>query len=137
MIMPKMPGMDFEFSFGSPWGDLELASLNADLGEYFGTRDGVLVVRAPADSGLPLKGGDVILSIGGRKPTSPTHAMRILRSYDEGETVSVEIMRKQKRMTLAWKVPAREERSFKRRHEREEQSQFRWLRPHRQRVQGV
>jgi len=84
-----------------------------------------------------LKGGDVILSIGGRKPTSPTHAMRILRSYDEGETVSVEIMRKQKRMTLAWKVPAREERSFKRRHEREEQSQFRWLRPHRQRVQGV
>src|SRR2546422_1922424 len=32
MIMPKMPGMDFEFSFGSPWGDLELASLNADLG---------------------------------------------------------------------------------------------------------
>src|SRR5437867_10716284 len=32
MIMPKMPGMDFEFSFGSPWGDLELASLNADQG---------------------------------------------------------------------------------------------------------
>src|SRR5207247_7007871 len=135
--MHKMPGRDFEFSFGSPWGDLERASLNADLGEYFGTRDGVLVVRAPADSGLPLKGGDVILSIGGRKPTSPTHAMRILRSYDEGETVSVEIMRKQKRMTLAWKVPARQERSFKRPHERAGQSQRRRHRPHRQRVHGA
>ena len=137
MVMPKMPGMDFEFSFGSPWGDLELASLNTDLGEYFGTKEGVLVVRAPADSDLPLKSGDVILSIGGRKPTSPTHAMRILRSYDEGETVSVEIMRKQKRMTLAWKVPAREERSFKRHREREEQSRFRWLHQHRQGVQRV
>ena len=137
--MPGMPGMDFEFSFGSPWGDLELVSLNADLGEYFGTKDGVLVVRAPADTSLPLKGGDVILSIGGRKPTSPTHAMRILRSYDEGETVSVELMRKQKRMTLAWKVPAREERSFKRprAREREEQSELHRLQVRHQRVQRV
>src|SRR5881296_3296407 len=121
-----MLGMDRFEMFGSPWGDLELVSLNSDLGEYFGTKDGVLVVKAPADSTLPLKGGDVILSIGGRKPTSPTHAMRILRSYDEGETVSVELMRKQKRMTLAWKVPAREERSFKRprAREREEQSEL-------------
>jgi S1-C subfamily serine protease len=130
MAMPHMPDMNVELAFGSPWGDLELVSLNADLGEYFGTKDGVLVVKAPADSGLPLKSGDVILSVGGRKPTSPSHAMRILRSYDEGETVSVEILRKQKRMTLAWKVPAREEHWFKGRHEREEQSKFRWIHPH-------
>jgi len=71
--------------------------------------EGLLVVKAPADSSLPLKSGDVILSIGGRKPTTVEHAMRILRSYDAGETVSIEIMRKQKRMTLAWKVPDRED----------------------------
>src|SRR5438128_11137096 len=32
MVMPKLPGkpgMDFEFSFGSPWSDLALVSLNA------------------------------------------------------------------------------------------------------------
>jgi len=91
--------------FGDAWCDLDLVTMNADLGDYFGTKDGVLVIRAPADSGLPLKSGDVILSIGGRKPTSPAHAMRILRSYDAGESVSIEIMRHQKRQTLSWTVP--------------------------------
>jgi len=130
MVMPPMPAMpdmsDMHFDFfESPWGDLRLVGLNSDLGEYFGTKEGVLVVKAPADSTLPLRGGDVILAIGGRKPSSPEHAMRILRSYDKGETVSIEIMRKQKRLTVAWKVPPREDRSFRRhpgREEHEEQS---------------
>jgi S1-C subfamily serine protease len=100
-------------------------SLNPDLGEYFGTKEGVLVVKASADSSLPLKSGDVITSIGGRKPASPEHAMRILRSYEKGETVSLEIMRKQKRMTVAWKVPSREDRMFRRQEGREEQSEWR------------
>ena len=137
MVMPRMPEMNFEF-FESPWGDLRFVSLNPDLGEYFGTKEGVLVVKAPGDSSLPLKGGDVILSIGGRKPASPEHAMRILRSYERGETVSIEIMRKQKRMAVAWKVPSREDRSFQRHEEREEQSGWRRLRlrrhPHLQRA---
>jgi len=122
--MPRMPEMNFEF-FGSPWGDLEVVSLNPDLGEYFGTKEGVLVVKAPADSSLPLKGGDVILSIGGRKPTSPSHAMRILRSYEPGETVALDIMRKQKRVTLNWKVPEREGRRLRHGPEHEDQSEFR------------
>src|SRR5207244_7715981 len=100
------------------WGDLKLVSLNSDLGEYFGTKEGILVVKAPVDSSLPLKSGDVIMSIGGRKPSSPEHAMRILRSYDKGETVSIEILRKQKRLTVAWKVPSRDDRSFRVREER-------------------
>jgi len=124
MAMPRMPEMNFEF-FGSPWGDLEVVSLNPDLGEYFGTKEGVLVVKAPADSSLPLKGGDVILSIGGRKPTSPSHAMRILRSYEPGETVALDIMRKQKRVTLNWKVPEREGRRLRHGPEHEDQSEFR------------
>lgn len=98
-------GPGFSFTMGDAWGGIELVSLNPDLGEYFGTREGVLVVRASEDSTLPLKGGDVILAIGGRKPTSPMHAMRILRSYDTGETMSIEVLRKQKRTTLSWKVP--------------------------------
>src|SRR5207244_9109550 len=97
---------------GSPWGELELVSLNPDLGEYVRAKDGVLVVKAPADSTLPLQGGQVITSIGGRKPANPSHAMRILRSYEKGESVSIEILRKQKRMTLSWRVPARENRMF-------------------------
>jgi S1-C subfamily serine protease len=121
----------FGWSSGSPWGGIELVSLNPDLGEYFGTREGVLVVRAPADSALALKGGDVILAIGGRKPTSPEHAMRILRSYDSGETVTIDVQRKQRRTTLTWKVPEERDRVFRMsptppaRRQREEPSRYR------------
>jgi len=95
----------FGFCFGDAWCDLDLVTLSPELGEYFGTREGILVVRSASDSSLPLKGGDVIVSIGSRKPTSPAHAMRILRSYDEGETVSIEIMRHERRQTITWTVP--------------------------------
>jgi S1-C subfamily serine protease len=130
--------MRFDF-FVSPWGDLKLVSLNPDLGEYFGTKEGLLVVKAPADSSLPLKGGDVIISIGGRKPSSPEQAMRILRSYDKGETVSIEILRKQKRLTVAWRVPSRDDRVRVReeRHERDEQSAWRRMARHRPHLQRV
>ncbi len=130
----KMDG--FSFCYGDSWCDLDLVSLNPDLGSYFGATDGVLVVKSSADSALPLKGGDVILTIGGRKPTSPSHAMRILRSYDVGETVSIDVMRKQKRVTVSWKVPENnDERSFMRsrertpRPERQEQSRYKVMRP--------
>lgn len=107
--MARTPEMNWEgnvsLCFGDSWCSLELVTLNSDLGEYFGTKDGVLVVRAPNDSTLPVKGGDVIVAIGGRKPTSPSHAMRILRSYEAGETVQIDVMRHQKRVTLSWTVP--------------------------------
>jgi S1-C subfamily serine protease len=117
MLERSMPHMEmgpgnFKMFMGAPWGGIELVSLNADLGEYFGTRDGVLVVKAGGDSTLPLKGGDVILAIGGRKPSSPEHAMRILSSYDPGETVTIDVQRKQKRTALSWKVPEDEPQRF-------------------------
>src|SRR3989454_8898441 len=89
IAMAPMLGMD-HFEFGSPWGDLELVSLNADLGEYFGTKEGVLVVKAPADSSLPLKGGDVITSIGGREPAKPSLASRRRRARGKGATAAVQ-----------------------------------------------
>ncbi len=99
------PGSGIAFCFGDAWCDMELVNLNPDLGEYFGTKDGILVIKAPTDSSLPLKSGDVILSIGGRRPTSSAHAMRILGSYEPGETVPLEVMRKQRRTTITWHVP--------------------------------
>ncbi len=127
-LMPEMhmgPGNDFEFAFGSPWGGIELVELNPDLGDYFGTREGVLVVSAPEDSTLALKGGDVIVSIGGRKPTSPMQAMRILRSYEPGESVTLDVLRKQKHVTVTWKVPEKERRFFRTPRMHEEPSWFR------------
>ena len=106
------------FCFGDAWCDMELVSLTPDLGGYFGTKEGLLVVKAPGDSSLALRSGDVLLSIGGRRPTSPSHAMRILRSYETGETVAIEILRKQKRLNIAWQVPRSEDhvRQFMRLH---------------------
>jgi S1-C subfamily serine protease len=84
---------------------LDLIDLNPDLGEYFGSKDGVLVVSAPADTTIPLKAGDVILALDGRKPRSSGHAQRILDSYEPGETIKADIMRKQKRVALTWVAP--------------------------------
>ncbi len=105
--MGGMPGQ-MRFMFGEPgFGDgVELAELNDDLGDYFGTRTGVLVLKAPRDSTLPLRAGDVILSIDGRAPKSVDQVSRILRSYDGGEAVKLELMRKQKKTTVTWTVPA-------------------------------
>ena len=94
-FMDMGPGERFE-----PLGDLELAPLNPDLGQYFGTTDGVLVIRAPKDGALGLKGGDVVQAVDGRKPAGPSHLMRILRSYDRGETFKLDILRNRKRETV-------------------------------------
>ncbi|MSR07200.1 MAG: PDZ domain-containing protein [Gemmatimonadetes bacterium] len=88
------------------WLDVELVSVNKDLGEYFGTTEGVLVLRAPRDSSLGLKGGDVILSIGARKATSPSQAMRVMRSYEGGEAFEIQVLRQKKRVTVTAKVPS-------------------------------
>lgn len=115
--------------FGGPWSGIELVKLNPDLGDYFGAREGVLVVSAPRDSSLALKGGDVITTIGGRKPSSPEQAMRILGSYDPGDTVAIAVLRKQRQTTVRWIVPEREDHFFRMAPEmREEPSWFR-LRP--------
>jgi hypothetical protein len=102
------PGDRFEFLAGGPLGDLELAPLNPDLGQYFGTTEGVLVVRAPKDGSLGLKGGDVVQAVDGRKPTGPAHLMRILRSYDRGESFKLDILRNRKRETVTARLGERD-----------------------------
>jgi C-terminal processing protease CtpA/Prc len=87
------------------WRDMDLVALNPELGEYFGAKEGVLVLKAPADATLPLKAGDVILKVGDRQPTSPSQVVRILRSYEPGESFKVELVRKKDRQTLTGKIP--------------------------------
>ena len=91
--------------YGSSWGDMELVELNKDLGRYFGTDSGLLVVSAPKSDALKLQAGDVIQSIDGRAPTSVGHAMRILGSYQAGETLELRIMRDKRGQTLKIEMP--------------------------------
>jgi S1-C subfamily serine protease len=87
------------------FGDMEMVKLTERLGSYFGTQTGLLVVRAPSNKALQLEDGDVILGIDGRTPNSVSHAMRILGSYQAGETLKVEIMRDQQKRTIEIDMP--------------------------------
>ncbi len=107
---PRAPGAPLVENFAwvshaGTFGEMELAELTEGLGRYFGTSEGLLVVRAPAGDELKLQDGDVILSVDGRKPQTVSHAMRILGSYQRGETLKIEIMRDKRKATIEIEVP--------------------------------
>ena len=109
-FVPELvPGPRGPLLLHGPVMDMELATLTPQLGRYFGSDKGVLVVRAPADGALKLEDGDVILSIDGREPSSGSHATRILASYQPGERVTLRIVRMRKTLDLATTLPARTE----------------------------
>ena len=105
--IPEVPEIDVDVMVGRHWLDIDLVALTPDLGEYFSASQGLLVVHAPKDDALKLKAGDVILKIGDRTPGTPSKAMRILRSYEGGESVPVQILRKREKVTLSLQVPQR------------------------------
>jgi S1-C subfamily serine protease len=109
--MPPRLGMAFGPGFmddthGSVAG-MELATLTPQLGAYFGTDKGVLVLRAPRHAAFNLQDGDVILSIDGREPRSGSHATRILASYQPGEKIKLALMRQHKKMSVDAVMPER------------------------------
>lgn len=111
--MPAHEGGPFTMAFrgfgGAEFLDMELVTLTPKLGRYFGTDKGVLVVRAPGRGDLKLEEGDVIVDIDGRKPQNGGHALRILRSYQPGEKVNLNVLRDRKTVRLAVTVPERGE----------------------------
>ena len=90
---------------GHGFGELELVEITPRLGSYFGTEKGLLVVRAPNESAYQLQDGDVLMGIDGRVPESPGHAFRILRSYQPGEKLKLDVLRSRKRMEVSVAVP--------------------------------
>jgi predicted metalloprotease with PDZ domain len=103
--LPAVPHFNSMFMVRGPISTMELATLTPQLGKYFGTDKGVLVVRAPPDGALKLEDGDVILAIDGREPASGSHATRILGSYQPGEKITLRIVRQQKTIDLEAAIP--------------------------------
>ncbi|MGD8340572.1 MAG: PDZ domain-containing protein [Gammaproteobacteria bacterium] len=102
------PGLEIVRTLGfasSPWADMELVSLSEGLGRYFDTSEGLLVIRGPEDEAIDIQDGDVILSINGRTPNSPEHAIRILVSFEAGETIEFSIMRDGRRRSIEYSIP--------------------------------
>lgn len=102
----RMRGLNAFGFAGSAWSDMELITVTEGLGRYFDTDEGLLVVSAPDDDAIDIQEGDVILSISGRTPNSPEHAIRILSSFESGETIELEIMRDGRREDIEYEVPA-------------------------------
>ena len=98
---------NFNFDRNDALAGLEVTALTPQLGHYFGTDKGVLVVRAPKSDVYKLQDGDIIVSIDGREPTSGSHITRILSSYQPGEKLTLRVMRDRKAQDIVVTTPER------------------------------
>jgi membrane-associated protease RseP (regulator of RpoE activity) len=93
--------------FTSPWWGLNLTPLNPDLGRYFGTDKGVLVLSRSDEQFPELQPGDVITGIDGKPVAQPEDVQRALRGATGEQQVRMAVRRHGKTLGLDRKVPAR------------------------------
>lgn len=106
----EMPMGTYSFTvnataMGGPLASVEMTSLNAGLGSYFGATEGVLIINVGEKQDAGLQPGDVVTSVDGRKVTSPGQLARILRTYEKGEEYKLQIMRQKRTETVTGKMP--------------------------------
>jgi serine protease Do len=110
---PNLPGGSFEFqmpdmphsfmSWQSSMFGIEGESLEGQLAQYFGVKEGVLVRSVMAGSAAEkggLKAGDVIVRVDDSKVTTPTDVTSRLRAL-RGKPVSIVVMRDHKEVPLS------------------------------------
>jgi len=91
-----------------------IETLDTQLAEYFGVKDGVLVKSVAADSVAAkagLKAGDVITSVNGRKIYDASDVTRALDRTETNGDVTIEVTRDKKTLTLKGKLQARDTRA--------------------------
>ncbi len=86
------------------WNGLNLASVDAQLGRYFGTDTGVLVLSTGPALGQ-LQAGDVIRRVDGKAVDTPRAVMDALRDKPADSTVAVEYLRDRVSASIQLKVP--------------------------------
>lgn len=82
---------------------LESESLNSQLAEYFGVKEGVLVrsvTKGTAADKAGFRAGDVIIKVGNQKVAAPKDVANALRSLQSTKGFSVTVSRDRKEMTL-------------------------------------
>lgn len=87
------------------WSGLNLASVDAQLGRYFGTDKGVLVLSTGPVLDT-LQAGDVILRVDGKAVATPREVMDALRGKPADSTVPVDYLRDRTPGSAKIKVPA-------------------------------
>lgn len=87
----------------SPTLGIESESLNPQLAEFFGVKDGVLVRSVTKDSTAEkagFKAGDVIVKVDGEKVASPREISSILQASRSKKTLPITVIRRQKEVEL-------------------------------------
>lgn len=87
--------------FGTPLTrGLEMATVNSQLGEYFNTDEGVLILNAEEDNQLELESGDVVLELNDIPVATPRDLIRTLRDLRPWNELEVKIKRNKRNKTL-------------------------------------
>lgn len=86
------------------WNGLNLASVGAQLGRYFGTDHGVLLLSTPQKLG-DLQPGDVVQKVDGQPVTTPREVMKAMHARAAGTSVPVEYLRDRKRLVTSVALP--------------------------------
>lgn len=87
------------------WRGLRMARLDADLGRYFGTERGVLLLAVDPEQLKPLRGGDVLLEVDGKPVADPGEVMRELRNREVGEPVDLLVRREGRNQPMQIAAP--------------------------------
>jgi serine protease Do len=109
-VMPRIPDFHIQMpdiprammSWRSPMLGIEAESVDSQLAEYFGVKEGVLVrsvVKASAAEKAGLKAGDVITKVDTAKVSSPREITNAIRSK-QGGTFPLTLVRDRKETTL-------------------------------------
>jgi serine protease Do len=104
--MPEIHIPDFPravMSWQSRSLGVESESLNPQLAEFFGVKEGVLVrsvTKGTAAEKAGLKAGDVITRVGDKNVSSSKDISSALRSVTPGKPFPVTVMRDRKEMTV-------------------------------------
>ena len=113
-VTPRPPGVEELFRVAGPRRlGMTLETLDTQLAEYFGVKDGVLVKSVETDSVAQktgLKAGDIITAVNGRKVYDPSDVNRAIDRSGESGDLTVEITRDKKPLTLKGKLESTESR---------------------------
>jgi hypothetical protein len=88
------------------WNGLNLASVDRNLGHYFGTDRGVLVISIPEGMG-GLQPGDVLRKVDGKVVNTPREVMAAAHARAPGSAVPVEYLRDRKVLSTKVTLPER------------------------------
>jgi len=86
------------------WSNLNLATVDASLGRYFGTENGVLVLSVGEEL-AGLQAGDVIRKVDGKPVATPRDVTQALRDKAVDAKVAVEYLRDRQTRTSTVTVP--------------------------------